>query len=88
MVARNALNHLDFSRDSVEELAGRYGWGVVSGYMRTLADDLHMWSNIDAARVAHAATTCLIPEQMGFVCIGPWRDADRQEVEKLLHQFV
>ncbi|MDY0290887.1 MAG: pitrilysin family protein [Desulfuromonadaceae bacterium] len=88
MVARNALNHLDFSRDSVEELAGRYGWGVVSGYMRTLADDLHMWSNIDAARVAYAATTCFVSEQMGFVCIGPWRDTDRQEVEKLLHQFV
>jgi len=88
MVVRNALNHLDFSRDNVEDLAGRYGWGVVNEYMRTLADDLHMWRNIDAAAVAHAATTCLTPEQMGFVCIGPWRDADRQEVEKLLHQLV
>ncbi|MGM0416844.1 MAG: M16 family metallopeptidase [Thermodesulfobacteriota bacterium] len=88
MVVRNAFNHLDFSRDNVEELAGRYGWGVVSGHMRTLADDLHMWSNVDAAAVAHAAATCLTPEQMGFVCIGPWRDADRQEVEELLHQLI
>ena len=74
--------------DNVEELAGRYGWGGVSGHMRTLADDLHMWSNVDAAAVAHAAATCLTPEQMGFVCIGPWRDADRQEVEELLHQLI
>lgn len=88
MVVRNALNHLDFSRDNVEDLAGRYGWGVVSGYMRTLADDLHMWRNVDAEAVAHAAATCLVPEQLGFVCIGPWRDTDRLEVEKLLHQLT
>jgi len=87
MVVRNALNHLDFSRDNVEDLAGRYGWGVVSGYMRTLADDLHMWRNVDAADVALAAATCFVPKQMGFVCIGPWRDADRQEVEQLLRQL-
>ncbi|MCA1796228.1 MAG: M16 family metallopeptidase [Desulfuromonadaceae bacterium] len=88
MVVRNALNHLDFSRDNVEDLAGRYGWGVVSGYMRTLADDLQMWRNVDAVAVAHAAATCLTPAQMGLVCIGPWRDAERQKVEELLHQLA
>jgi predicted Zn-dependent peptidase len=88
MLVRNALNHLDFSRDNVEDLAGRYGWGVVSGYMRTLADDVHMWSNVSAADVADAAATSLIPEQMGFVCIGPWRDEDRDEVENLLSRLV
>jgi predicted Zn-dependent peptidase len=84
VVARNALNYLDFSRDNVEDLAGRYGWGVVSGYMRTLKQDIDLWSSISPAAVHEAARYCLNPARMGFVCIGPWQQEERDKVETLL----
>lgn len=85
MVSCNALNYLDFSRDSVEELAGRYGWGIVSGHMRTLAQDLDFWRHISAAAV-QAAAYCLTPARMGFVCIGPWKESERHAVEEMLRR--
>ncbi len=85
MVSCNALNYLDFSRDSVEEQAGRYGWGIVSGYMRTLAQDLDFWRSISPVAVQEAAVYCLSRERFGFVCIGPWRESERRAVEELFH---
>ncbi|MFW6387362.1 MAG: M16 family metallopeptidase [Thermodesulfobacteriota bacterium] len=84
VVACNALNYLDFSRDNVEDLAGRYGWGVVSGYMRTLEQDLKLWRSVSPAAVQEAARYCLNPARMGFVCIGPWQQGERDKVESLL----
>ncbi|MDY0212396.1 MAG: pitrilysin family protein [Desulfuromonadaceae bacterium] len=88
MVSCNALNYLDFSRDSVEEQAGRYGWGIVSGHMRTLAQDLDFWRNISPAAVQEMAAYCLTSERMGFVCIGPWRESERHAVEEILHHML
>jgi predicted Zn-dependent peptidase len=84
VVACNALNYLDFSRDNVEDLAGRYGWGVVSGYMRTLEQDLNLWRSVSPAAVQEAARYCLNSARMGFVCIGPWQQEERDKVESLL----
>ena len=83
-VVRNALNVLDFSRDSAEDLAGRYGFGVLSSNMRTLSDDLHMWRSITPAEVQEAARQCLVSEGMCFVCIGPWHREQLDQVEALL----
>ncbi len=87
MVSSNALYYLDFSRDSVEELGGRYGWGIVSGHMRTLAQDLDFWRCISPAAVQDAAAYYLTSKRMGFVCIGPWREADREAVETMLRRM-
>ncbi|MCD6527448.1 MAG: insulinase family protein [Desulfuromonas sp.] len=83
-VIRTGLHRLHFSRDNVEELAVRYGWGEIGDDMRTIDDDARNWQLVTAQRVDQAAWRCLRPEQMYFVCVGPWREEDRQEVERLL----
>ncbi|MDY0398367.1 MAG: M16 family metallopeptidase [Desulfuromonas sp.] len=81
---RTALHQLDFSRDSVEELAGRYGWGLFSGQLRTLQQERQLWQQLTAEAIVTAAAQVLRPEQLCFACVGPWRAADRQQVEALL----
>lgn len=83
-VVQTGLYRLEFSQDNVEELAVRYGWGELSGDMRTLQDDRDAWLKVTPALVQQAAQTCLCRERMYFVCIGPWRAQDRAAVETLL----
>ncbi len=87
-VVQRVQYRLDFSRDNVEDLASRYGWGELTGCMRTLADEARSWQGVDAAQVLDAAQTCLRPERMYFVCVGPWRTKDRERVEQLLAEYV
>nr|WP_320115179.1 pitrilysin family protein [uncultured Desulfuromonas sp.] len=83
-VVQRVHYRLDFSRDNVEDLASRYGWGELTGCMRTLADEARCWQSVNSASVLDAARTCLCPERMYFVCVGPWRNKDRERVEQLL----
>ncbi|MDY0190865.1 MAG: pitrilysin family protein [Desulfuromonas sp.] len=81
------LYRLHFSRDNVEELAVRYGWGEMSGNMHTLRDDTQALQQVTSAMVQDAARACLRPERCYFACIGPWREADKHEVENLLRGY-
>lgn len=87
-IVRRVLFRLHFSRDNVEDLASRYGWGELTGCMRTLEDEALAWQNVNTAQVLEAARRCLTPERMYFVCIGPWRTQDREQVEQLLASFA
>ena len=64
-----------------------YGWGELTGCMRTLADESMSWDKLDVDQVLEAAQACLIPDRMYFVCVGPWRAKDRERVEQLLENF-
>jgi predicted Zn-dependent peptidase len=83
-VVRTGLYRLHFSRDNVEELASRYGWGEISNDMHTLSDDAKEWQQVNPAMIQQAARQCLTPQRMFFVCVGPWRQGDRDVVEALL----
>jgi len=83
-VVKTGLYRLHFSRDNVEELAVRYGWGEVSNDMRTLSDDTHAWQQVTTSVVQEAALATLCDERLYFVCIGPWREQDKITVEAML----
>ncbi len=87
-VVQMGLYRLHFSRDNVEELAVRYGWGAMSGDMHTLLDDTLSWQQVTPQVVQDAARVSLRPERCYFACIGPWRDADRQVVETMLSDYA
>jgi predicted Zn-dependent peptidase len=81
------LYRLHFSRDNVEELAVRYGWGEMSGNMHTLLDDTQALQQVTPQMVQDAARACLRPERCYFACIGPWREADKKVVESMLRDY-
>lgn len=83
-VVKTGLYRLHFSRDNVEELAVRYGWGEVSDDMRTLSDDTHAWQQVTTRVVREAALATLCDERLYFVCIGPWREQDKITVDAML----
>ncbi|MBN2645832.1 MAG: insulinase family protein [Desulfuromonadaceae bacterium] len=83
-LSRNVRHNLEFSRDNVEDLCGRYGWGVFSGALRTLEDELRLWSTMVPQAVEESARRTLQPHRLCFACVGPWRAADQAEVEALL----
>ncbi|MEA3464531.1 MAG: pitrilysin family protein [Thermodesulfobacteriota bacterium] len=83
-VVTTGLYRLHFSRDDVEELAVRYGWGEINNNMHTLRDDTDAWQRVTPALVQEAAVACLRKDRLYFVCIGPWREQDRTLVEAML----
>ena len=87
-VVKTGQYRLQFSRDSVEELAVRYGWGEVSNDMRTLSDDTLAWQRVTTEVVRDAALTTLCDERLYFVCIGPWREQDKITIEAMLRNHV
>lgn len=87
-VVKTGQYRLHFSRDSVEELAVRYGWGEVSNDMRTLSDDTLAWQRVTTKVVRDAALATLCDERLYFVCIGPWRKQDKITIESMLRNHV
>ena len=87
-VVQMGLYRLYFSHDRVEELAVRYGWGEISGDLRTLHDDTVAWQQISAAAVQEAAMACLRSDRCYFACVGPWREHDKIKVEAMLHNLA
>lgn len=87
-VVQMGLYRLHFSRDNVEELAVRYGWGEISNNMRTLLDDTTAWQQVTAQQVQLAALETLQPQRCCFACVGPWREEDRAAVEVELAAYA
>ncbi len=84
---RNYLFDLEFSQDQTEAQAVRYGWGLLSGYLRTSAQDRHDIQQLSAARLQQVATELLRRETLHLVVVGPWKEADRVKIEQLLQKF-
>ncbi len=83
-IIRSYLFDLDFSRDQTEAMAVRYGWGVQSGYLRTIEQDCNELQQQTPAALQRVAKELLRGESMKLVVVGPWTDEDRCAVEELL----
>jgi predicted Zn-dependent peptidase len=86
-VVRNYLFDLDFSRDHPEDLAVRYGWGDLVGYLRTIEEDRREISAVTSANLLAIAREVFVPGGLKVAIVGPYRQKDRQAVEKMLKEF-
>ncbi len=86
-VIRSYLFDLDFSRDHPEDLAARYGWGELVGYLRTLEEDRREVSAVTPAELLAAAREVFVSGGLKVAVVGPYRPRDRKAVEKLLGEF-
>jgi predicted Zn-dependent peptidase len=86
-VIRNFLYDLDFSLDHTEEMAGRYGWGETVACLRTLEQDRREVEIVTADAILAVARDLLTGTNLKAAIVGPYRQSDRQNVEKLLMKF-
>lgn len=81
------LFDLEFSRDHTEELAGRYGWGVLIDCLKTVDEERRELLAETPASLMATAARYLRPEELRSAVVGPFRKRDRARFEKLLEAF-
>lgn len=79
------LAELDYSRDSVSDMAVRYGWGALMGVSRSIDEDQRMVREVTAEGVRSLALELFRPENRYLGVIGPVDGIDRREIERLLN---
>jgi predicted Zn-dependent peptidase len=84
---RNYLFDLDFSHDHADVLAGRYGWGMITGYLKTLDDERREALEVGAEQMQATARELFTGENLRIAVVGPFSARDRRQVEKRLAAF-
>lgn len=84
---RSYLYDLEFSRDHPDDLAIRYGWGELVGYLRTLEEDRRDIAAIEPESLLRAARTVFAGACPKMAVVGPYREQDRRRVEDLMTRF-
>jgi predicted Zn-dependent peptidase len=85
--ACNYLFDLDFSRDHADVLAGRYGWGLITGYLKTLEDERRETLEVGPEEMQASARGLFTADNLHVAVVGPFAHKDRRRVEKLLADF-
>jgi predicted Zn-dependent peptidase len=81
------LFDLGYSRDSNYEMQVRYGWGELMALVRSIEEDQVEAAGIDGEAIRAAARALFTPRNLNLVAVGPWTDAVRQEVERIVADY-
>lgn len=85
--AKGMLFDLEFSRDQTEEMAGRYGWGMMVGSLKTIDEERRAILAETPASLLATAARYLHPESLRGAVVGPFRDRDRFIFEEILQAY-
>ena len=86
-VVKGFLYDLEFSRDQTEEMAGRYGWGELTGCLRTMERERNEVLAQSPQKLLETAVELFRSENLKAAVVGPFREADREAFEELLESF-
>jgi predicted Zn-dependent peptidase len=86
-VKRGYFFDLEYSRDSTYEMQVRYGWGELMGLVREIEEDRAEAELVDAGTIRLTAGALFAPHNLNLVAVGPWKNDDRKEVEKLFREY-
>jgi predicted Zn-dependent peptidase len=78
---------LDYSRDSSYEMQVRYGWGELMGLVRSIEEDQAEAATLDGEAIRATAAALFAPRNFNLVAVGPWKPADRREVERIVADY-
>jgi predicted Zn-dependent peptidase len=84
---RNYLFDLDFSHDHADVLAGRYSWGLIIGYLKTLGDERREALAVGPEEMQAAARALFTADNLHMAVVGPFAGKDRRLLEKRLATF-
>ncbi len=86
-VIKAYLFDLDFSRDHTEAMTNRYGWGELTGYLRTFEQDRRDITGVTPKLLQETARRTFVPGNLKAAMVGPWSARDRKQVEKVLENY-
>ncbi|APG28504.1 hypothetical protein A7E78_12030 [Syntrophotalea acetylenivorans] len=86
-VLTNYLFELEFSRDHADLLSARYGWGLTTGFLRSLEDERQESSSLRPEQLLRAAKTHFTAANLHLVVVGPYNKEDRKQVEQRLTAY-
>ncbi len=78
------LADLDYSRDSVSEMAARYGWGTLMGVLHSIDDDQRLVRGVSSTDLQRLARQLFGAQNRFLALIGPLQGVDRQRLARLL----
>jgi len=87
-VRQSYIFDLEYSRDSVYEMGGRYGWGELMRVVRSIEEDQHearkatVWDIRETARAVFAA------ENLCLVAVGPWKSGMKKRLRELVARYA
>ncbi len=79
---------LDYSRDSTYEMGVRYGWGELMGILRDIEEDQAEAAAVTPETLRDTARTLFAPDNVNLVAVGPWKAADKKEVQRILDRYA
>jgi predicted Zn-dependent peptidase len=86
-VLSNYLFELEFSHDHADLLSARYGWGLTTGFLRSLEDERLESSALRPEQMLSAAQTHFTAANLHLVVVGPYNEDDRKQVEQRLAAY-
>jgi predicted Zn-dependent peptidase len=81
------LFDLEFSQDNTESMVTRYGWGEMSGYLRTLEQDRQDVLSMTPDVLQQAARSVFAAGNLKIAVVGPWKETQRRAVKEILRQY-
>ena len=84
---RGLLFDLEFERDQAEDLAARYGWGLMAGDLKTIAVERREIAAETSSSLLQAARRVFTASNLRCVVVGPFQEKDRKRCEDLLESF-
>ena len=86
-IVKGFLFDLEFSLDQTEEMAGRYGWGELTGGLRTMERERREVLAQSPQTLLETAGSLFCRENLKAAVVGPFREEDRAVFEELLENF-
>lgn len=86
-VLTNYLFELEFSHDHADLLSSRYGWGLTTGFLRSLEDERLESSALRPEQMLCAAKAHFTAANLHLVVVGPYNEDDRKQVEQRLAAY-
>ena len=87
-VQRSYIFDLEYSRDSAYDMVGRYGWGELMGYVRSIDEDRAAVEQVSADDLLKTARLLFAPQNLCLAAVGPWRRGMMKEVRQLVDAYT
>jgi predicted Zn-dependent peptidase len=87
-IKKGYIYDLEYGKDSAYEMQARYGWGELMGICRSIEEDRAEAEDVNAEEIRSAAAALFAPHNLNLVSVGPWKNAERKEIEKILKRYM
>jgi predicted Zn-dependent peptidase len=87
-IKKGYIYDLEYGKDSPYEMQARYGWGELMGICRSIEEDRAEAEAVNTEEIRSASAALFAPHNLNLVSVGPWKNAERRETERILKRYM